>query len=691
MEKDYTKNKFYITTAIAYPNGRPHMGHALEIIQADAFARFYKLLGFDVEFQTGTDEHGIKNWRTAEKQGKDIYEFLNENVNIFKELYKKLNISYNTFIRTSDKEKHYKGAQNLWKKLIESGDLYKQKYQGIYCAGCESFKTEKELSEGKCPNHPTLKLDKIEEENYFFKLSKYAPKIIEAISNDKYKIVPNSRKNEILSFLKEAKDISFSRSKNALPWGIPIPDDDEHVMYVWCDALSNYITGQGYGIGKDDNEIKINNENFNKAWPCDIHVIGKDILRFHAAFWPAMLMSANIELPKELFVHGFLNISGAKMGKSTGNVVCPFEQIEKYGVDPFRFYILGCMPIDGDGEYSEDVFIEKINNELVANIANFCFRTLSFTKKTYDGKIDSFEKNENNLKIINEILNKTSEYKNLIQKRDLKQALSKILEISSVGNRFMQENEPWKNKDTAKSTLALCGNITKIISILLKPFVPEFSNELQKQLNLENLSWNDINFNLEDHTINNAEILIRKIEKKEEKKFIANIKVAQIKDCINHPNSEKLLILKIDIGEESNRQICAGLQKFYSAESLIGKKILVISNLKTAKLGGEISQGMLLAASTPDEIVKEEKDNPNFKEVVKIIEAPDISNIGDIVTCGNMKNNENEIKIDKFFETEIIIKDTKPYIKEFDMFLVVNTNNAKKEIIINVPDGYSVG
>lgn len=688
MKKDYTKNKFYITTAIAYPNGRPHMGHALEIIQADALTRFYKILGYDVEFQTGTDEHGTKNWKSAEKHGRKIMDFLDENVNIFKELYKKLNINYNTFIRTSDKEKHYPGAQKLWIKLIQSGDLYKKKYEGIYCSGCESFKTEKELIEGKCPDHPTLKVEKIEEENYFFKLSKYAPKIIEAIENDSYKVVPISRKNEILSFLKEAKDISFSRTKEALPWGIPIPDDDEHVMYVWCDALSNYITGQGYGIGKDENEIKLNNAKFENSWPCDIHIIGKDILRFHAAFWPAMLLSAGIELPKELFVHGFLNMSGTKMGKSTGNVVCPFEQTEKYGVEAFRLYILNCMPIDGDGDYDEDVFIEKTNNEFVSNIANFCFRTLSFTNKTYDGKIESFEENENIKNIINDILNKTQEYKTLMEKRDLKQAISKVLEISSIGNRFMQENEPWKNKETAKSTLTLCANITKILSILLKPFTPDFATGLEKQLNLDNLSWKDINFDLRNHKLNEAEILIRKIEKKEDHKFVANIKIAEIKECKKHPDSDKLLIIKIDIGEENNRQICAGIQKFYSPEELIGKKILVVSNLKTAKLGGEISQGMLLAASGKEP--SKDSDEKNI-EIIKLIEAPSESKIGDVVLCGNLKNNQDEIKIDKFFSTKIIIKDKKPYVKDFKMFLQVESNGAKKEITVDAPDEYVVG
>ena len=306
VTKIKAKKKFYITTAIAYPNSKPHLGHALEIVQADIAARFNRLLGKDVFFQTGSDEHGIKNWRSAQKEHKDILDFLDGNVRIFKELYEKLEISYDNFIRTTDKENHYPGAIKLWERLVESGDIYKKLYKGTYCTGCESFKTEKELENGKCHDHPTIKIELIEEENYFFRLSKYKEEVSERIESDNYKIMPDSRKNEILSFLKDAKDISFSRPKSSLVWGIPVPGDSSHVMYVWCDALSNYITGAGYGR----DELR-----FRQLWPADIHIIGKDILRFHAAFWPSMLLSAKIELPKSLFVHGFILSKGAKMSK----------------------------------------------------------------------------------------------------------------------------------------------------------------------------------------------------------------------------------------------------------------------------------------------------------------------------------------------------------------------------------------
>lgn len=513
--------KFYITTAIAYPNGKPHLGHALEIIQADVLARFYRLLGEDVEFQTGTDEHGLKNWQTAQKQKKDILVFLNENVKAFKDLYKKLNISYTTFIRTSDKKIHYPAAQKLWNELVKAGDIYKKKYKGLYCIGCESFKTEKELVNGKCPNHPIRDIETVEEENYFFKLSKYKDKISKLIEKDEYKIVPEVRKNEILSFLKNAKDISFSRPKSTLPWGIPVPGDKDHTMYVWCDALSNYITGQGY---------EYDLAKFNKVWPADIQIVGKDILRFHAAFWPAMLLSANVKPPKELFVHGFLNVSGRKMAKSTGISIDPFDQIEKYGVDPFRFYILGAMPIDGDGDYSEEIVFERINNELAANLSNFCYRVLSFTNKNYDSKITKLKNEE----VIKEITAKFDSIKEQFEKRDFKQALAEIMEVSTLGNRYFQEKEPWKNKENSQEVLTLCVNIVKNLSILIAPILPSFSENLQKQLNLKNLTWKDLNFNLTNHKIGKPEILVQRTQKKE----TAETKVSETKKVKEAPKEK---------------------------------------------------------------------------------------------------------------------------------------------------------
>ncbi|MBN2536581.1 MAG: methionine--tRNA ligase [Spirochaetales bacterium] len=490
--------RFYITTAIAYPNGRPHMGHALEIIQTDAIARFHRLLGRDVFFQTGTDEHGIKNWQTAQKEGKEIHSFLNENVGVFKELYEKCAISNDQFIRTTDNKMHYPGAIKLWNKLVESGDIYKKKYRGLYCSGCEIFKTEKELVEGKCPDHPTREITEVEEENYFFRLSRYKDQLKDILRNDEYKIVPDIRKNEILSFLDDARDISFSRPKTSLAWGIPVPGDDEHIMYVWCDALSNYITGAGYGRDEDQ---------FASLWPADIHVIGKDILRFHAAFWPAMLISADIQLPKILFVHGFVLSEGTKMGKSTGNVIEPFEQIEKYGTDSFRFYILKAMSLAGDGEYSDALIKERINMDLVGNFSNFCYRVLSFTAKNYQSRITGIDDDP----VIEEIREKFEVIKTAYESFDFKKAIQEILAVSDRGNGYFQRKEPWKCKETSGTILGTCVNICKNLAILIQPVMPGIAEQLKNQLGLKRLTWNDLGFDLKDHTIGQPEILLKRV------------------------------------------------------------------------------------------------------------------------------------------------------------------------------------
>ncbi|MCH8067105.1 MAG: methionine--tRNA ligase [Nanoarchaeota archaeon] len=635
--------KFYITTAIAYPNSVPHLGHALEIVQADVIARFYRSLGKDVFFQTGTDEHGNKNWQTAQKEGKDIKDFLDANVKIFKDLYKKLNISNDYFIRTSDKKIHYPGAIKLWKELVKAGDIYKKNYKGLYCTGCESFKTGKDLENGKCADHPTREIEVIEEENYFFKLSKYKEEVAKRIKSDEYKVFPEIRKNEILSFLKDAKDISFSRPKKSLPWGIPVPGDNTQVMYVWCDALSNYITGIGYGKDK---------KKFKQIWPADIHIIGKDIIRFHAAFWPAMLLSAKIALPKQLFVHGFILSKGAKMSKSTGNVVEPFEQIEKYGVDPFRFYIVGAMPIDGDGEYSENLVIERINNELVGNLGNFCYRIISFVNKNFNGKIKTID---NDKKIIDEINKKVKKIKEGYENFNFNEVVNEILLISDIGNRYFQKNEPWalikNDKDKVQEICGLCINIARNLGILTQPILPQFSENLQKQLNLKNLRWKDLGFDLKNHKIGKQEILVKKIEESEEEFFPLNLKVAEIVEVKDHPDADRLYVLQINLGKEK-RQLVAGLKGHYSKDQLKNKKIIVITNLKHAKLRGIESQGMLLAG----------EDNGT----VGVLTVKD-SKPGDEVKAGNLKNSSKGLSFDNFQKIKIEVKEGKVLFNDLEL------------------------
>jgi methionyl-tRNA synthetase len=338
----------------------------------------------------------------------------------------------------------------------------------------------------------------VEEENYFFRLSRYKDQLKELLSSDEYKIVPAAPKNEILSFLEDPRDISFSRPRTSLPWGIPVPGDEEHVMYVWCDALSNYITGAGYG--RDENL-------FTSRWPADIHVIGKDILRFHAAFWPAMLLSAQIPLPKTLFVHGFILSEGTKMGKSTGNVIEPFEQIEKYGEDSFRFYILKAMPLGGDGEYSETLVRDCINMDLVGNFSNFCYRVLSFTAKNYQSKINGIETDP----VIPETTKKIDLIKNAYESCDFKKAIQEILAVSDLGNGYFQRREPWKNKEASNHILGTCVNICKILAILIQPVMPGIAERLKNQLSLERLAWDDLGFDIKEHTIGKPEILLKRI------------------------------------------------------------------------------------------------------------------------------------------------------------------------------------
>jgi len=632
------KKKFYITTAIAYPNSAPHLGHALEIIQADVAARFHRLLGKDVFFQTGTDEHGVKNWKTAQKQGKDILEFLDANVAAFKDLYKRLSASYDFFIRTTDKNIHQPGVIKLWKELAKNGDIYKKDYKGMYCSGCESFKTEKDLEDGKCSNHPTLEIELVHEENYFFKLSKYKDEITKKIESDEYKIVPNARKNEILSFLKNVKDISFSRPKASLPWGIPVPGDDNQIMYVWCDALSNYITGAGYG--RDE-------KTFKEIWPADVHIIGKDILRFHAAFWPAMLISARIKLPKLLFVHGFILSKGAKMGKSTGNVIWPFEQIERYGVDQFRFYIAGSMPIDGDGEYSEELLLEKVNAELVGNLSNFCYRVLSFTNKNFNSEIKEID---NDL-VIENITKKFDQIKKAYEEFDFKKAIDEVMAVSAIGNKYFQDNEPWKlikqDKEKAHKIVGLCVNLVKDLGILMGPVMPGFSDNLFNQLKLKNLKWKDLDFKLKNHKIADARILINKITEKIKEEFPLDLRIAKILSVEQHPGADRLYILKIDLGTEK-RQLVAGVRKNYTEKELQGKNIIVVCNLKPAKLRGIISEGMLLAADNGKEI-----------GLLTVEGLP-----GDSLNFGSMENAKKRIDIDNFSKIKLVAKEGKVYYKE---------------------------
>ncbi len=658
---------YYITTAIAYPNAKPHLGHALEIIQADAVARFHRLKGEQVFFQTGTDEHGLKNWQTAQAKGLAVQEFLDLNVAGFRELYAKLDISYDQFLRTTDQTLHHPGAKKLWNALVTAGDIYKRKYHGLYCSGCESFKLERELQDGRCPDHPNKEIEAVEEENYFFRLSKYKDEVARLIETEQYKVVPAQRKNEILSFLQDAKDISFSRPKSSLPWGITVPDDEDHVMYVWCDALSNYITGAGYG--RDDKE-------FARLWPADCHIIGKDILRFHAAFWPAMLLSARIPLPKELFVHGFILSNGLKMSKSIGNVIDPSEQVARYGADKFRFYLLESMPIDTDGDYVEELLVERVNSELVSNLANFVYRTLSFVEKNYGGRLGEQADDDAAKELERQVLEKERLALQYYVQYEFRKAIQELFAISTLGNQYLQANAPWKDPANGLPVLTTAANVVKDLSILFAPILPGFSAKVQAQLGLKDLSFDDLGFALRSHAIGKPAIIWTKLDPptpgdgKDDKKNSGTKKstgtltttkrvsddkqaavpaaitpaaldliVAEIVKVEKHPDAEKLYIETLDDGSGSERVIVSGLVPYYAAEELLGKRIILVNNLKPAKLRGVLSKGMLLAAQA--------------EGVVEVLEAP-WAKPGTRAVIGTFAQGKEEISIDEFFSVKFL-------------------------------------
>jgi len=467
------KDKFYITTAIDYVNSVPHLGHALEKVQADAIARYQRITDKDVYFLTGVDEHGIKIIRSSQDAGKSVKDFVNENSGKFAELTKKLDISNNNFIRTSDRERHWPGAQLLWKKLVEAGDIYKGKYSGYYCVGCEAYVTEKDLIDGKCPYH-FKEPEKIEEENYFFKLSRYVDEIKNKIESGELKILPESRKNEILGMIKEGVgDISFSRPKEKLSdWGVPVPDDESQLMYVWCDALANYISALGYGSNNEDN--------LKKFWPADLHIIGKDILRFHALIWPAMLMSAKLLLPKTIFVHGFILSNGKRMSKTLGNVIDPFYLAEKYGVDATRYYLLREITPFEDGDITEEKFKEAYNANLANGLGNLTARIMKMSE-SYLGDKEQVISNEEF----------PADYKNLMDNFELNKVMDLIWKKISELDLYIQRTEPFKLIKTdgkkAKEILVELVLGLQNIALMLKPFLPQASEKILKSIELNKM------------------------------------------------------------------------------------------------------------------------------------------------------------------------------------------------------------
>ncbi|KKT22056.1 MAG: Methionine-tRNA ligase [Parcubacteria group bacterium GW2011_GWB1_43_8b] len=462
------EDKLYITTPIFYVNDKPHIGHAYTSIAADAMARWGRLRGWETFFLTGTDEHGTKVARSAEAAGKPVDEFVDGIAETFKSLKDTLDLSWDKFIRTSDKKEHWPGAQALWRKLEESGDIYEGEYKGLYCVGCEAFIKEKDLVNGLCPDHkkePEL----IEEKNLFFRLSKYAPEIKKAIESGELDIQPESRRNEILALIDGGlEDVSFSRPKEKLSWGIPVPGHEDQTMYVWCDALTNYISAVGYGR---------NEKEFKKWWPADIHVLGKDILRFHAAIWPGMLLSAGLPLPKHIFVHGFITSEGNKMSKSIGNVIDPVELVEKYGSDVLRYYLLREIPSNEDGDFSIKRFEERYNSDLANGLGNFASRVSTL------GENRDFTGFEVDGEIVEEVNKTVKEAAESANKFRLHETVARVWALIQYGDGYVNEHKPWENKD--EQIIFNLVFLLHSIANLVKPIVPKASAKIESAIELE--------------------------------------------------------------------------------------------------------------------------------------------------------------------------------------------------------------
>ncbi|NTW06368.1 MAG: methionine--tRNA ligase [Syntrophaceae bacterium] len=610
---------FYITTPIYYVNASPHIGHAYTTIVADVLARYYRMAGVETFFVTGTDEHGDKIAEAAQKAGITPKEYADSISAQFRSLWPELSITNDYFIRTTDKN-HIETVRYILEKVHAAGDIYFGQYEGYYCVGCERFYMEKELVDGKCPDHQTTPEHR-KESNYFFRMSKYQKWLIDYINEHPDFIRPERYKNEVLAFLREPlEDLCISRPKTRLEWGITLPFDENYVTYVWFDALINYVTAVGYPEG----------ENFRKFWPVAQHLIAKDILKPHGIYWPTMLKAAGIEPYRHLNVHGYWNSDQSKMSKSLGNVVRPLDLKDKYGLDAFRYFLLRDMVFGLDSNFSEEAFVQRLNSDLANDLGNLVSRTITMAIKYCDGKVpETNEANHDNY-LIQAASRTVEEMKNCFAEMSLHKALIAIWEFINITNKYIVEKEPWTlGKDPAakEKLISIMYNLLaslRAIAVLISPFMPQTAQKILMQIGAGDSEKLDLGGLLDWGTLRagnpltRGESLFPRIEKdkkmtttEQEKSAIdlkpeidydhfakVDLRVATILEAQMVPKSNKLIQLKVDIGEE--RTIVAGIGKDYKPEELVGKKIVIVANLKPAKLMGVESRGMLLATDTAE-------------------------------------------------------------------------------------------